>query len=63
MNDRRRKPAHPGDRTLIPCPRTEHRAGWVEASMNRVLPDDATADFRAGYDEARRGAEFEEELV
>lgn len=63
MNDRRRKPAHPGDRTLILCPHTEHREGWVAASMNRVLPDDATPDFRAGYDEARRGEEFQEELV
>lgn len=63
MDDRRRKPAHPGDRTLILCPRTEHRAGWVEAAMNRVLPDDASAEFAAGYNEFQRGAEFEGELV
>lgn len=60
MNDRRRKPSHPTDRALILCPRTEHRAGWVAAAMNRVLPDDCTADFEAGYREVQRGNEFQE---
>lgn len=60
MNDRRRKPAHPTDRTLILCPRTEHRAGWVAAAMNRLLPAGASADFAAGYKEYRPAPDFEE---
>ena len=59
--NRRSKPAFPGDRTLVPDRRTEHRAGWVAAAMNRLLPDGATSDFSAGYAENKRGAEFAQE--
>lgn len=36
--------------TVAP-PHSEHMRGWVEASMSRALPADASRDFRDGYAE------------
>lgn len=56
MNERRRKPAHPGDRTLILETRTPHMEGWVLYGMSRKLPDDACSDMQAGYSDHRETA-------
>ena len=53
MNDRRRKPAHPGDRSLILDTRTPHMEGWVLYGMSRKLPDDACNDMALGYSDHR----------
>lgn len=56
MMDRRRKPAHPGDRCLIAPRHTAHMDGWIAYGMSQQLPDDACADMRAGYSEHREAA-------
>ena len=56
--DRRRKPAHPGDRCLIAPRHTPHMEGYVLAGMLRQLPENACADMRAGYREHCRDREF-----
>ena len=55
--DRRRKPAHPGDRCLISEVRFDDFAmGMIDYGMLKREPDDASADYMRGREEARQAA-------
>ena len=57
MNDRRRHPTHPRDRCLISEVRFDDFAeGMIQYGMLKRKPDNASADFLRGREEARQTA-------
>lgn len=57
MNDRRRRPATPRDRQLIaPIQFNDFALGVIEYGMMMRAPDDASADYLRGREEARQTA-------